>query len=90
MEMDAFRLGNISDTTLRDMFHHPAFTALRSKMTVDDVEVCNECEFRYVCGRHCHGQAQQQFGRTTAFIHGNRDECRRRMITQLWLETRGH
>ncbi|MDP3064218.1 MAG: radical SAM protein, partial [Chloroflexota bacterium] len=90
LETDTFRLGNISDTTLREMFHHPAFAALRSKMTVDDVEVCNECEFRYVCGRHCHGQAQQQFGRTTAYIHGNRDQCRRRMITQLWLETRGH
>lgn len=90
LEMDEFRLGNLADSSLEATFHHPAFVGLRERMTVDDIEVCGDCQFRYVCARHCHGEAQQRFGRTTAFTHGDDEECRQRVIKQLWLETREH
>ncbi len=88
LEVDEFCLGNAADATMSELFDHPAFAGLRTRMTADDIEVCGDCEFRYVCARHCHGDAQKRHGRTTAFIHDDTEACRSRVVMQLWLETR--
>jgi radical SAM protein with 4Fe4S-binding SPASM domain len=88
LALDDFRLGSVADSTMGELFDHPAFAGLRGTMTVDDLEVCGDCELRYVCARHCHADAVKRRGRTTAFVHDDVEACRSRVVTQLWLETR--
>ena len=40
--------GNISDTTLREALSHPDFAKV-GNIHKDQVKVCSDCEFRYVC-----------------------------------------
>ena len=87
LELDEFCLGTVWNRTIREMFDDAAFANLRTKMTVDDIEVCKDCELRYTCTKHCHGHAQKAYGRTTAFTHGENETCRAQTIKRLWLET---
>ena len=40
--------GNIRHTTLREALEHPGFKKYWN-ITKDQIEVCKECEFRYIC-----------------------------------------
>ncbi len=40
--------GNIKDTTLQDALEHPDFKKYWN-VTKDQIEVCKDCEFRYIC-----------------------------------------
>ncbi len=40
--------GNIKDTTLEEPLNHPDFKKYRNHKK-DDIEVCRDCEFRYIC-----------------------------------------
>ncbi|WP_130867977.1 grasp-with-spasm system SPASM domain peptide maturase [Chryseobacterium indologenes] len=40
--------GNIKDTTLEVALHNPEFTKYWN-LTKDKIEVCKDCEFRYIC-----------------------------------------
>lgn len=40
--------GNIKDTTLEDALSHPDFKRYWN-ITKDSIEVCKDCEFRYIC-----------------------------------------
>jgi len=86
-EVDEFRLGNVFEQSIDDFFDNNSFTELRSQMTRDHVEVCMDCEFRYICIEHCHGESFKAFGRTTAFGKTDTHECRKKVIRRLWLET---
>lgn len=41
-------LGNVRTTALADAVRHPSLVQL-GRITKDQVEVCRECEFRYIC-----------------------------------------
>jgi radical SAM protein with 4Fe4S-binding SPASM domain len=88
LELQDFRLGNIHEVSLRQMFAHESWTRLRRNMTVDSLEICKDCELRYACAKHCHGKSVQCKGCTTAFLEPDTEQCRSRLIRQLWLETR--
>jgi radical SAM protein with 4Fe4S-binding SPASM domain len=87
LENSEFLLGNAFDVGLREAFTRPRFIELRDRMTRDDIEICRECEFRYVCVEHCHGCAHKETGRTTAFLQPSELVCRTRMVKRLWLQT---
>lgn len=40
--------GNIRDTTLEEALNHPDFK-IYWNITKDDIKVCKDCEFRYIC-----------------------------------------
>lgn len=40
--------GNIKDTTLEEALSHPDFKKYWN-LTKDSIEVCKDCEFRYIC-----------------------------------------
>jgi len=40
--------GNIKDTTLEKALLHPDFKKYWN-LTKDEIEVCKDCEFRYIC-----------------------------------------
>lgn len=40
--------GNIKDTTLENALNHPEFKKYWN-LTKDNIEVCKDCEFRYIC-----------------------------------------
>lgn len=40
--------GNINDTTLKHALHQPGFKKYWN-LTKDSIEVCKDCEFRYIC-----------------------------------------
>ncbi len=40
--------GNIKDTTLQEALDHPDFKKYWN-VTKDQVQVCKDCEFRYIC-----------------------------------------
>lgn len=40
--------GNIKDTTLEEALNHPDFKKYWN-LTKDNIEVCKDCEFRYIC-----------------------------------------
>jgi SPASM domain peptide maturase of grasp-with-spasm system len=40
--------GNIKNTTLEEAINKPGFKKYRN-ITKDDIEICRDCEFRYVC-----------------------------------------
>jgi len=40
--------GNIKDTTLEDALHHKDFKKYWN-ITKDSIEICKDCEFRYIC-----------------------------------------
>nr|WP_262908298.1 grasp-with-spasm system SPASM domain peptide maturase [Chryseobacterium sp. X308] len=40
--------GNIKDTTLENSLNHPEFKKYWN-LTKDNIEVCKDCEFRYIC-----------------------------------------
>lgn len=42
------RFGNIKDTTLEEALSHPDFKKYWN-LTKDSIEVCKDCEFRYIC-----------------------------------------
>jgi len=86
-EVDAFKLGNVFEQSIDELFDNKSFRELRSCMTRDHIEVCKDCEFRYICIEHCHGESFKATGRTTAFGKMDTFECRKKMIQRLWLET---
>ena len=86
-EVPEFNLGNVFQASLADGFAQPRFRALRGQMSRDDIEVCGECEFRYVCTEHCHGTAFKLKGATTAFLRRDSVICKSRVARRLWTET---
>lgn len=40
--------GNIKDTTLEETLQDPNFKKYW-KLTKDEIEICKDCEFRYIC-----------------------------------------
>lgn len=88
LEVEEFCVGNIENESLMQMFAKPAWKELRQHMTVDDLDVCRDCELRFVCARHCHGESFCESGDTTSFTGSDTTQCRNLVIEQLWLETR--
>jgi radical SAM protein with 4Fe4S-binding SPASM domain len=87
-EVPEYRLGNVlENTSLRHMFDHGRFSELRRHMTRDDIEVCRDCEFRFVCTEHCHGCSFKSACKTNAFLGEDERACRSRTIKRLWLDT---
>lgn len=87
LEVEEFKLGNVFERSIDDFFDNNNFIELRSHMTRDHVEVCKDCELRFICTEHCHGTSFNAFGRTTAFGKPDTYECREKIIKRLWLET---
>ncbi|UZT98904.1 grasp-with-spasm system SPASM domain peptide maturase [Chryseobacterium fluminis] len=43
-----YSYGNLLDVTKKEVFEHPLFNRYRN-ITKDKIEVCKDCEFRYIC-----------------------------------------
>ena len=48
-EVDIYKLGNIHDTSLNDIFQGPSFQSLITDLSVNCIEECKSCELRYIC-----------------------------------------
>ncbi|GEM_PF-4650717 len=86
-EVAHFKLGNVFEHSINDFFTHKGFSILRTKMTRDDIEICKDCEFRFLCTDHCHGESFKKIGKTTAFRGDKTFDCKKRVVKRLWLET---
>jgi radical SAM protein with 4Fe4S-binding SPASM domain len=89
LETEDFRMGTAQTGGLAEAFAAPRFAELRQSMTRDSIEVCRSCELRYVCTEHCHGDALEAHGRTTAFLKPDTTACRSRVVRRMWLEAQG-
>jgi radical SAM protein with 4Fe4S-binding SPASM domain len=89
LEIPEFRLGTIYEGSLQDAFSSGPFRQLREAMSRDSIEVCRECELRWVCTDHCHGKSFAAHGKTNAFTGPDTSQCRARVISRLSLETLG-
>jgi radical SAM protein with 4Fe4S-binding SPASM domain len=60
--------GNIRDQDLLEIWHHsPEMQAVRalSRLSVDDVEGCNRCDYRFACTAGCRADAWSMTGSWT-------------------------
>lgn len=87
LEISEFRLDTIYEGSLQDAFSSGPFPQLRETMSRDSIEVCRECELRWVCTDHCHGKSFAAHGKTNAFTSADTSQCRSRVISRLSLET---
>lgn len=77
--LDSINLGNIHSTTLKEAFASDGFDNVRRIICKNQIAVCKDCEFRFVCEaehRECYNYKDLSI-----------EDCRARMIYQLYLET---
>lgn len=61
-EQPTFKLGNLFETSLKDLFtSSPIITTLKSRVP-DNLPVCNTCTFKYMCGGGCGSKTFHQYG----------------------------
>lgn len=75
----SYKLGNIIESSLEELFHKEIFKDIRTKILVNNVEICSECEFRFVCTNKCIANPD--------INHKDINTCRKMIVQRLYLET---
>lgn len=77
--LDNIALGSIRNTSLKEAFESSEFDKVRNIICKNNIDICKDCEFRFVCEaekRECYKNKDL-----------SADACRERIIYQLYLET---
>ena len=77
--LDNIDLGNIRNKSLIEAFESAGFDRVRKIICKNNIEICSNCEFRFVCeaeNRECYKNKSN-----------STNDCRDRIIYQLYLET---
>jgi radical SAM protein with 4Fe4S-binding SPASM domain len=61
LQIPEFRLGNIRDDSLEDIYKTDLMQQLLD-ITIKDIKGCTECDLRYFCGGGCRGSAYREAG----------------------------
>lgn len=85
--LPAFRLGNVRDTHLWDIWEQSPLLSQLRKLDVDTMNpTCTECDVRYFCGGGCRGE-NYQVTRQLQAPHFNCKEIRRTILEMMWMLT---
>lgn len=58
---DEYCIGNIKQTSIKNMREKSDNTGLFKSLNVDKIEGCSECQFRYLCGGGCRARSKLKF-----------------------------
>lgn len=64
-----FLIGNIHDTTLSELWKNSPIVERFARLTVDNIEGCKNCAFKYICGGACRARAYHECGRLDVSGH---------------------
>lgn len=85
--MPQFRLGNIRDEQLFDIWEHSLLLQELRQLDVDTMNpVCAQCDVRYFCGGGCRGE-NYQVTKELRSPHFNCEENRATIIEMMWMLT---
>lgn len=82
-----FRLGNVKDEQLWNIWEHSSLLCELRKLDVDTMNpICAKCDVRYFCGGGCRGENYQVTQKLRS-PHFNCGEIRRTTIEMMWMLT---
>lgn len=58
-----FLIGNIHDTPISELWKTSPIVERFSRLTVDNIEGCKDCSFKYICGGACRARAYHECGK---------------------------
>lgn len=80
----AFICGNIREDRIEDVYHHsPIMTKCRNA-TVEVIEKCKTCEFKYVCAGGCRASAFEIYGKLDSHLEMYCEFNKRKALDRLW------
>lgn len=50
---DEFRMGSLKTSTMHDIMQSEVFNSFRYKFCVDNIQICNTCNVKYICAGGC-------------------------------------
>lgn len=62
LHFDEFYIGNIFRTPIKDMFYNNSVVERLSDLSVDDIEECRGCSYKYFCGGGCRARSYYKHG----------------------------
>lgn len=80
-ENDNYKLGNINNDTLKDMFENDIFKKIRAKLPKNQIDdqTCLKCELRFLC--------TNKLGPCAVNNDKDKTNCKQRNIQKLYLQT---
>jgi len=82
-----FRLGNVRNKRLRDIWEHSPLLRELRQLDVDTMNsTCANCDVRYFCGGNCRGE-NYQVTKELRSPHFNCGEIRRTILEMMWMLT---
>lgn len=58
-----FLIGNIHSAPISELWHNSSIVERCARLTVDAIEGCKDCAFKYICGGACRARAFHECGR---------------------------
>ncbi len=58
-----FLIGNVHNTPISELWKKSPIVERFSRLTVDNIEGCRDCAFKYICGGACRARAYHECGR---------------------------
>lgn len=58
-----FLIGNIHDTPISELWRNSPLIEKLTHLTVDNIDGCRDCAFKYICGGACRARAYHECGR---------------------------
>ncbi len=80
-----FRLGNVRKDELGKVWEESAAYEFFRKTSVEDIGICRDCEFKYLCGGGCRADAYLNGGDLYALC----DDCKDLQYYYRWILNRG-
>ena len=65
--MGEFICGNIRETNLTKIYTNSSILRMFKELTVEDIEVCNKCDLKYLCAGGCRATAYKLYNDIKAY-----------------------
>lgn len=72
LHTDEFYAGNVHETSITEIYNNSPAISRCAQLDVDNIEGCNRCPIKYICGGSCRARAYYEIGR----IDSSSDFCR--------------
>jgi radical SAM protein with 4Fe4S-binding SPASM domain len=87
LQKDEFMAGNIKDNSLKDIYHNSPIMKKMRSCTVENIEVCRDCDVKHLCGGGCRSLAYNLFGTIDCHNSYSCEYLRNVAYNQLWNST---
>lgn len=84
LQKDEFLAGNIKEISLKDIYYNSKVMKKMRQCTVENIEVCRDCDVKHLCGGGCRSLAYNLFGKIDCHNSYSCEYLRNVAYNQLW------